>query len=73
VIMVDPMHPVIRRDPRINWIVRAVHKRRETRGLTSAGRMHKGLRKKGHRSSKARPSRRVAYKRHNQIKLWRFR
>lgn len=27
----------IRRDPRINWIAKAVHKRREARGLTSIG------------------------------------
>jgi hypothetical protein len=27
----------IRRDPRINWIVKPVHKRREARGLTSVG------------------------------------
>jgi len=27
----------IRRDPRINWIVNPVHKRREARGLTSIG------------------------------------
>ena len=27
----------IRRDPRINWITKPVHKRREARGLTSIG------------------------------------
>ena len=27
----------VRRDPRINWITKPVHKRREARGLTSAG------------------------------------
>ena len=37
VILVDPSHKAIRRDPRINWICDAVHKRRETRGLTAAG------------------------------------
>lgn len=37
VILVDPQHKAIRRDARINWICNAVHKRRETRGLTSAG------------------------------------
>lgn len=31
------MHKAIRRDARINWICNATHKRRETRGLTSAG------------------------------------
>lgn len=29
VILVDPQHKAIRRDPRINWIVKAVHKVRE--------------------------------------------
>ena len=53
VILVDPSHKAvrigiilyasrlmsdqIRRDPRINWIVKPVHKRREARGLTSIG------------------------------------
>ncbi|KAB5592190.1 hypothetical protein CTheo_4341 [Ceratobasidium theobromae] len=37
VILVDPSHKAIRRDPRINWIVNPVHKRREARGLTSIG------------------------------------
>jgi large subunit ribosomal protein L15e len=37
VICVDPFHKAIRRDARINWICDAVHKRRESRGLTSAG------------------------------------
>jgi len=31
------MSDQIRRDPRINWIVKPVHKRREARGLTSIG------------------------------------
>jgi hypothetical protein len=37
VILVDPSHKAIRRDARINWICDPVHKRREARGLTSAG------------------------------------
>ncbi|KAG6851044.1 hypothetical protein H0H93_002936 [Arthromyces matolae] len=37
VILVDPSHKAIRRDPRINWISNPVHKRREARGLTSVG------------------------------------
>ena len=52
VIMVDPAHRVIRSDPRINWIVSPVHKHRENRGLTSAGRKSRGLRVKGHRANK---------------------
>merc|ERR1712111_342900 len=38
VIMVDVAHPAIRRDPKVNWIVNAVHKHRELRGLTLAAR-----------------------------------
>merc|ERR1711916_134991 len=53
VICVDPMHKVIRNDPRINWIVDAVHKHREQRGLTSAGRKGRGLRHKGHKANKS--------------------
>merc|ERR1712126_695661 len=47
VIMVDPMHKAIRRDPRINWICKAVMKHRELRGQTAAGRKNRGMRK-GH-------------------------
>jgi large subunit ribosomal protein L15e len=51
VIMVDPSHVAIRNDPRINWIAKPVHKHRERRGLTSAGRKHRGLRVRGHRAN----------------------
>ena len=37
VILVDPSHKAIKRDPRINWIANPVHKRREARGLTATG------------------------------------
>ncbi|XP_029650515.1 60S ribosomal protein L15 [Octopus sinensis] len=47
VILVDPFHKAIRRDPKINWICKAVHKHREMRGLTAAGRSSRGL-GKGH-------------------------
>ena len=33
----------IRRDPRINWIVNPVHKRREARGLTSIGKQVRAI------------------------------
>lgn len=39
-------------DPRINWIVDPVHKHRELRGLTSAGKKFRGLRHKGHAANK---------------------
>ncbi len=44
VIMVDPHHPVISSDPRINWILNPANKRRVFRGLTSAGKKARGLR-----------------------------
>merc|ERR1712131_571573 len=37
VIMVDPHHKVIRRDADMQWITTPTHKRRDVRGLTSAG------------------------------------
>ncbi len=43
VILVDPHHPVIKSDPKINWITKPVHKGRAFRGLTSAGKKHRGL------------------------------
>jgi large subunit ribosomal protein L15e len=69
--LVDPAHNAIRNDPRINWIVDEKH--REMRGLTSAGKKHRGLRAKGDRDNKRRPSVKANYKRRNLIKLRRFR
>merc|ERR1712093_929203 len=51
VILVDPTHNVIRNDPKVNWICNSVHKHRESRGLTSAGRAARGLIAKGLRGS----------------------
>jgi len=74
VVMVDPNHKAIRRDPRINWLVNAVHKHREMRGLTSAGRKGRGLSSgKGYRTSKLRPSRRANWKRRNTVVFQRYR
>merc|ERR1711957_345630 len=73
VVMVDPMHKCIRDDPRINWICNAVHKHRELRGLTAAGRRARGLQSKGKNATKLRPSKRAAYKRTNLLKLRRWR
>lgn len=60
-------------DPRINWIVDPVHKHRETRGLTSAGKKFRGLRTKGHASHKLRPSRRATWKKQNTKVFRRYR
>ena len=73
VILVDPFHKAVRRDPRINWIASNKQKHRESRGLTSAGKRHRGLRVKGHRDNQGRPSVRANYLRRNKISLRRFR
>jgi large subunit ribosomal protein L15e len=70
VILVDPNHKAIRRDPRINWIVNPVHKRREARGLTSIGKQNRGL-GKGHRHNHT-PAR-STWKKHNTLSLRRYR
>lgn len=56
VILVDPHHPVIKSDPKINWISQLPQKRRVNRGLTSAGKRSRGLHRKGWGSEKTRPS-----------------
>merc|ERR1711998_325176 len=69
IIMVDPFHKCVRKDPRINWICAVTMKHREMRGVTSAGRQGRGLRNKGHAASKLRPSKRAVWKRNNTLKL----
>ena len=39
------------------------------RGLTGAGKQGRGLRIKGHRNNKTRPSRRANYKRRNAVRV----
>jgi len=56
IILVDPNHPVIRADPKINWICEARMKGRAHRGLTSAGKRARGLRRKGIGAEHVRPS-----------------
>jgi len=60
VIMVDPHHPAVKADKDIDWICQKQHKGRVFRGLTSAGKKVRGLRKKGRGAEKARPSRKAA-------------
>lgn len=57
----------------MNWICKPVMKRREARGMTSAGKKHRGLRVKGSRDNKKRPSYRQNYLRRNTVKLRRYR
>lgn len=73
VILVDPFHKAVRRDARLNWICNPVHKHRELRGLTSAGKKYRGLRGKGHLHHKQRPSRRAVWKKNNTVSLRRYR
>ena len=56
VILVDPHHPVIKSDPKINWICNPPHKGRVYRGKTSAGKKGRGLTQKGKDTVKNRPS-----------------
>ena len=60
IIMVDPHHPVIKADKEINWITQKQHRKRVFRGLTSAGKKIRGLRRKGRGAEKVRPSRKAA-------------
>lgn len=56
VILVDPVHPAILRDNKINWISNASNTRRVLRGKTSAGQKGRGLLYKGRGSERTRPS-----------------
>uniref|UniRef100_A0A7S3CW07 Ribosomal protein L15 n=1 Tax=Palpitomonas bilix TaxID=652834 RepID=A0A7S3CW07_9EUKA len=73
VILVDPAHPVIRNDPRVNWMCKPVMKHRELRGLTASGKKGRGLLKKGHRAHSRRPSVRSSWKRNNSLSVRRYR
>ena len=55
VILVDYSKPEIKNDPVINWICKKTNQNRVYRGLTSAGKKSRGLRKKS-RNLKVRPS-----------------
>merc|ERR1711879_798372 len=73
VVMVDTFHKAIRRDPKINWLCRPVHKHRELRGLTAAGKSSRGL-GKGHGFNKTTGgSRRANWKKNNSLSLLRKR
>jgi large subunit ribosomal protein L15e len=69
VILVDPQHPAIAKDPRTSWLSmkeyrgddifylkNPVHRGRVHRGLTSSGKKSRGLRNKGYGAEKIRPS-----------------
>ena len=56
IVLVDPAHPVIQADPKINWICYNTQKGRVYRGKTSAGQKGRGMRVKGKGAEKVRPS-----------------
>jgi len=60
IILVDPHHPAIKADKQVNWITQKQHRKRVFRGLTSAGKKVRGLRRKGRGAEKVRPSRKAA-------------
>jgi ribosomal protein L15E len=63
----------IRRNPDTQWITKPVHKHREQRGLTSAGRKSRGL-GKGIKFTKTKGgSRRKCWKRQNTVEFHRKR
>ncbi|CAB1320758.1 unnamed protein product [Coregonus sp. 'balchen'] len=69
------LHIQVLRDatPDTQWITRPVHKHREMRGLTSAGKKSRGL-GKGHKFHLTMGgSRRAAWKRRNTLQLHRYR
>ncbi|MGB9714615.1 MAG: 50S ribosomal protein L15e [Candidatus Bathyarchaeales archaeon] len=60
ILMVDPSHPAIKADKDINWICQKQHRGRVFRGLTSAGKKVRSLRRKGKGAEKFRPSKKAA-------------
>ena len=73
VICVDPQHKAIRRDARINWIAEPVHKHRELRGLTSAGKKSRGIGKGLGFHQTTGGSRAAEYRRTQTLQLRRYR
>merc|ERR1711973_809511 len=73
VIMIDPHHKAITRDPKINWMCNATQKHRELRGLTSAGKSSRGLGKGRKFTQTKGGSRRACWLRRNSLKLHRKR
>jgi len=66
ILFVDPNHPVIQKDKRINWITAPQHRHRVYRGLTSAGKKIRGLHGKGTGSEHIRPSRKAHRRRQSK-------
>jgi len=73
IILVDPHHTAVRSDPRLNWLAKPVHKHRELRGLTRAGKKSRGLAGKGPRFNRNRPSTHAKWLKNNKVSLRRYR
>lgn len=59
IILVNAHAPEIKKDKHVSWISTGKHKARVFRGLTSAGKKSRGLRRKGKGAEKVRPSKRA--------------
>lgn len=59
VILVDPNAPEIKSDKQLKWISEGKHRGRVFRGLTSAAKKSRGLRRRGKGAEKIRPSKRA--------------
>ncbi|MBT7902538.1 50S ribosomal protein L15e [Candidatus Woesearchaeota archaeon] len=59
VLLADRDHPQIIKDKTLGWVASPANKRRVMRGLTSAGKKARGLRKKGQGAEKIRPGQRA--------------
>ena len=59
IVMVDRNHPVILNDPALKWVGLPANRGRAYRGLTSAGRVSRGLRQRGKGAEHIRPSMRA--------------
>ncbi|MCX8147055.1 MAG: 50S ribosomal protein L15e [Candidatus Woesearchaeota archaeon] len=70
VILVDTSHPAILADKDISWIAEKQHKGRVFRGLTSAGKKARGLRRKGKGAEKVRPSKSAVFRRKEKRQRW---
>lgn len=73
VILLDPAHPAIAKDKDYSWITDPANQGRVFRGLTSAGKKARGLRKKGKGSEHTRPSVRKSWRRDKDKRLIRHR
>ena len=63
-ILVDPDHPVIKKDKKLAWLQNPSSRSRAFTGKTSAARKSRGMRGKGKGYEKARPSRRANDRKH---------